>query len=91
MFPFATREQIDLAAPSIESSKVSTDAEKHELRNVAEIEADASTVAATVFSNLVPNKIRLVCESPCAHHAKSISHKSVRDPQIEVALLGSKR
>src|SRR5258708_24480393 len=60
-------------------------AEQNEFGYVAKIEANAASIGAAVFANLVPNDVGLVVEAPCLHHCKTFWYQCVGAPKIEMS------
>lgn len=58
MFAFSGSEKIHLRPTRLQSSCIPTsDTEQQDFRYVSEIEPNTSPIAATIFSNFVPNHV----------------------------------
>ena len=81
MFTLSLSKQVHLSTPRSECSGVlAARPKKYEFGDIAEIEADTPTVAASVLPHFVPDDIRLVVEAPRFHDSKTIGQKRVRNP-----------
>src|ERR1044072_1261715 len=90
MLTLSRCEQIHLPTARRESSRIlAADPEQNQLRDISELETDASSIRAAVFTNLVPNDIRFVVEAPRFHHREAFRQQRVRTPQIKVRRIGS--
>jgi hypothetical protein len=85
VFSLTGRNHVNLAASRTKCSSISSsDTEENKLGHIAEIKSDASTVGSPVLSDLVPNEIRLVGESPTFQDRQTFRKEGVWDPEIEV-------
>jgi len=68
MFAFAASYKINLASAGRPGSGIfAAHAEQNQFRYIAKIETDTSAVGTAVFTDLVPDYVGLVGESPSRH------------------------
>src|SRR5438477_6581599 len=79
-------DQIDLTPTGRSGAQVSSNAEKHEFCHIAEVKADPSTIWPGIFSDLVPNEIGLIRESPSLHDLQPFGNQSVGNPKVKMTL-----
>ena len=77
------------STPSLSCSQMTTCTKENELRDIAVIKADATTIRPTILSNLEPNDIGFVFETPRFHRLKPPRQKRIWAPKVQVRLLGS--
>ncbi len=81
MFAFAGGEEIDLAAAWGEGAGVlAAGAEQDDFGDVAEIEADASSVRAAILADFVPDEVGFVGEAPGFQDFQALRQEGVGDP-----------
>ena len=56
--------------PSLRGSEMTTRTKKNELRDIAIVKANPTTIRPAIFSNLEPNDIGFVVEAPRFHRPK---------------------
>ena len=58
--------------------------EENNFRGVAEIEANATSIGAAVFSDFMPDDVAFVLKSPRCHHAQPFGKERIRNPKVQV-------
>lgn len=83
MLSFAGGHEIHLTASWSECPCIlSSYSEQEQFSDVAEVEADASPIRTTIFSDFVPHNVALVLKAPALHDLKSVWQKRVWNPEI---------
>src|SRR5664280_969320 len=85
MFTLARSEQIHLPPTRRKRSCVlAAHTKQNILGDVAEINANAAAIRAAVFTDLMPDDVRLVGKTPSLHHRDSIGQQCIWAPQVEM-------
>lgn len=85
MLSFAAGKKVNLPSSRCKGSGIlATHPKEDELGYVPEIETDATAVRAAVLSDLVPDEVAFVFESPGFHNRDTIGQQRVRNPKIQV-------
>ena len=63
---------------------MTTRTKKNELRDIAIVKANPTTIRPAIFSNLEPNDIGFVVEAPRFHRLKPPCQKGIGAPKVEM-------
>src|SRR5437763_114787 len=93
MFALSAGQIVHLGPPRLQRSGVlALNAEEHEFGHVPEIEPHTASIRAAIFSDLVPDDVALVSESPRLHDFESPRQQCIGYPQVQMGgLLGDSR
>jgi len=85
VLPLSCGKEIDLPSSGRKRPCVpSAHAEQQDLGHVTEVESNASAVGAAVLSDLVPDDVGFVVESPCFHHFEPFGQHGIGAPKVKM-------
>src|SRR5215469_13384807 len=85
MFLFARFYEVHLSTAGGAGAYRSANSKKQHLRDIAEVESDASAIRSAVLPDFVPDQVGFVLEPPSFQHLQTVSQKCVMNPKIKVA------
>src|SRR5215469_5189879 len=84
MLALLAGQQVHLPPAGRTGTQPATDPEENRLRDIPEVEADATPVASSVLAYFVPDEHRFIDESPGAHDLQPVAHQRIGNPEIQM-------
>src|SRR4030095_16282686 len=86
MFTLLCFDNVDLCPPRRQGPELPADAEEYYLSGIAKVKPNSTSSRTAILPDFMPDEVGLVLKSPRLHDRKAFAQKSIRYPDVEMAL-----